>query len=190
MLLARAALLIAAAACLIACRQDMHDQPRYRALEASELFADGRSARPLPAGVVARGHLNETGPQYTGTDTNGRFLDTMPVALSRHMILRGRERYDIYCSPCHGLNADAQGMVALRGFRAPPSLHTDRARRMPVGYIFAVITNGFGGMPDYSNQIAAQDRWAVISYLRALQLSREATVADVPGDKRADLEST
>ena len=184
----RAALLIGAAVSLIACRQDMHDQPRYRALEPSEFFADGRSARPIPAGAVARGHLNETGPQYTGTGPNGQFVDTMPVALSRQLVLRGQQRYDIYCSPCHGLNADGQGMVALRGFLAPPSLHTDRARRMPVGYIFAVITDGFGGMPSYSDQIPVADRWAIISYLRALQISHEATVADVPADRRGELD--
>jgi len=114
----------------------------------------------------------------------------MPIALNRGLILRGRERYDIYCSPCHGLTGDAQGMVALRGFRAPPALHTDRARRLPPGYLFAVISNGFGGMPDYAEQIAAADRWAIIAYVRALQLSHQATVADVPDAGRSELENT
>jgi len=184
---ARSALMIAPACCLIGCRQDMHDQPKYRPLAASSFFADGRSARPIPAGTIARGELNDTGPAFTGVDTGGRFVDQLPVALTRQLVLRGRERFDIYCTPCHGLNADGMGMVALRGFRAPPSLLTDRVQRMPVGYIFAVITNGFGGMPDYSEQVAATDRWAIITYIRALQIAHQATVAEVPADKRGEL---
>lgn len=183
-------LIVTAAFTGVSCRQDMHDQPRYKPLQHSSFFADGRSARPLPANTVARGHLNDTQPQYTGVDSSGRFLDTLPVAINRQMIDRGRERYGIYCSPCHGLTGDAQGMVALRGFRAPPSFHTDRARRLPAGYLFAVISNGFGGMPDYSDQIAADDRWAIVTYVRALQISREGTLADVPPDKMQDLERT
>lgn len=175
------------ACCLAGCRQDMHDQPRYRPLEASTFFADGRSARPLPAGTIARGELNNTAPAFTGVQANGTFVDQLPMPLTRQVVLRGRERYDIYCSPCHGLNADAQGMVALRGYRAPPALVTDRVRRMPAGYIFAVITNGFGGMPDYAEQIQPDDRWAIVTYLRALQL-RQSTLAEVPSDRRTELD--
>jgi mono/diheme cytochrome c family protein len=183
------ALMIAAACALTACRQDMHDQPKYKPLAASSFFPDGRSARPIPAGTIARGELNNTGTAFTGVDNGGRFVDQLPVPLTRQLVYRGRERFDIYCSPCHGLNADGIGMVALRGFRAPPSLLTDRVQRMPVGYIFAVISNGFGGMPDYSEQVAAPDRWAIITYIRALQIGHNATAAEVPSDKRGELEA-
>jgi mono/diheme cytochrome c family protein len=149
----------------------MHDQPRFKPLQKSDFFADGRSARPLPPNTIARGHLADDQPRFTGV-VNARFVDTLPVPLTRDLVARGRERFDIFCSPCHGRLGDGNGMVALRGFRAPPSLLTDRVRRLPVGYIFAVITNGFGGMPDYAEQIAADDRWAIVTYVRALQLSR------------------
>lgn len=185
---ASAAAVIAAAVWLTACRQDMHDQPRYRPLEQSEFFADGRSARPIPAGTVARNAVLQPGPAETGTDDAGRFVDALPVTLTRDLVMRGRQRFEIYCSPCHGLNGDGNGMVALRGFRAPPSLLTDRVQRMPAGYIFAVITNGFGGMPDYSEQVRAADRWAITTYIRALQLRQQATLADVPADRRRELD--
>ena len=186
----RTKLVTLAFACLAAtaCRQDMHDQPRYEPLQPAEIFADGRSARPLPAHTVARGTLNDTQPEFTGMDASGGFLGTIPMPLDKALVNRGRERYEIYCSPCHGMAGDAQGMVALRGFRAPPSLHSDRARRLPPGYVFAVITNGFLGMPDYSDQIAVRDRWAIVAYVMALQLSAQASEADVPADRRAELE--
>jgi hypothetical protein len=175
--------------CLISCRQDMHDQPRYRPLEASSFFADGRSARPVPAGTVARNAVLQPGPGDTGADGAGRFVDHLPMELTRELVLRGRERFEIYCSPCHGLNADGNGMAALRGVRAPPSLLTDRARRLPVGYIFAVITNGFGGMADYADQVAVRDRWAITAYIRALQIRQQSTIADVPPDRRGELDA-
>jgi hypothetical protein len=168
----------------------MHDQPRYEPLQPSDLFADGRSARPLPAHTVARGTLNSGAPEFTGMDTDSRFLEKLPLPLDKQFVTRGRDRYDIYCSPCHGLTGDGQGMVALRGFRAPPSLYTDRIRRLPPGYVFSVITNGFGGMPDYADQIAARDRWAIVAYMRALQISKQGTVPDVPPGNRAELEIT
>jgi mono/diheme cytochrome c family protein len=111
-------------------------------------------------------------PQFTGVANDGRFLDTVPVALTRGVVERGRERFEIYCSPCHGRAGDGYGMIALRGLHGAPSLLTDRIRREPPGYIFAVISNGFGAMPDYAEQIVPNDRWAIITYVRALQLSR------------------
>ncbi len=166
----------------------MHDQPRFEPLQKSDFFPDGRSARAIPANTVARGHLDDLQPQSTGVKA-GEYLDAVPKPLSPAFMQRGRERFDVFCSPCHGRLGDGNGMAAQRGVRWPPSFHTDRARRLPVGYIFAVITHGFGGMPDYSDQIPADDRWAIIAYLRALQFSRTGTVNDVPPDRRASISS-
>ncbi len=171
---------------MFACRRDMQDQPKYTPLEESSFFVDGRSARPIPAHTIARGHLNDTDAFHTGAD-NGTFLDTIPASLSREMIERGQERFEIYCSPCHGSLGDGNGMVAKRGFKIPANFHSDRLRQAPPGYIFQVISNGYGAMPDYATQISAQDRWAIVAYVRALQLSRHATVADVPPQARQQL---
>lgn len=157
------------------CRQDMHDQPKYAPFRPNPLFADQRSARPLPEGTIARGHQNDTAPQNTGVDTQGQFLTTMPVELTASLVGRGQERYEIFCSPCHGEAGDAQGMAARRGVRAPPSFFNDRSRRLPVGYIYAVITNGYGGMSSYAHQIPPADRWAIVAFIRALQLGRQET---------------
>jgi mono/diheme cytochrome c family protein len=172
---------------LVGCRQDMHDQPKYEPYEKSEFFADQRSVRPRVAGTVARGHLNEPTPETTGK-IGAAFVATVPVAVTMDLMRRGQQRYDIFCSPCHGLSGAGDGMVVLRGFRAPTSLHDPRLRAQPDGYLFDVITNGFGAMPDYAAQVAIADRWAVVAYIRALQLSRNATLADVPADRRAELD--
>jgi mono/diheme cytochrome c family protein len=165
------------------CRQDMHDQPKYIPLRESTFFADSRSARPLVEGTVARGHLNDDDLLFTGK-MNGQDAAVFPRRVDATMIARGRQRFDIYCSPCHGLSGHGDGMVVLRGYRRPPSFHQDRLRNAPVGHFFDVITNGFGAMPDYAAQIRAEDRWAIIAYLRALQLSEHATMADVPAPER------
>ena len=169
-----------------ACRQDMQDQPKYKPLGESKFFADGRQARPIPAGTIARDELNDTDPFHTGV-SNRQFLDTIPMDVDLKLLERGRDRFDIYCSPCHGRMGDGNGMVAQRGFRAPANFHSDRLRSVPPGYIFQVITNGYGAMGDYGDQIAVNDRWAIVAYLRALQLSRHAPVADVPADARGQL---
>ena len=177
------ALVVASAAC----RQDMHDAPRYEPYEKSDFFADKRSARPLVAGTVARGHLNEPTPETTGKVGTG-FVATVPVPVTMDLMRRGQERYDIFCSPCHGLTGAGDGMVVQRGFRPPASLHDPRMRAQPDGYLFDAITNGFGVMPDYAAQVPIADRWAVVAYIRALQLSRNATLADVPADHRSEME--
>lgn len=169
-----------------ACRQDMHDQPKYIPLRQSPFFGDERSARPLVAGTVARGHLRDDTLLYTGK-IGGTDTTVFPFAPDAGVIARGRERFDIYCSPCHGRTGQGDGMVVRRGFRRPPTFHQDRLRDAPVGHLFDVITNGFGAMPDYQTEIRAEDRWAIIAYLRALQLSEHATLADVPADKRNEL---
>lgn len=178
---------LTAASLLCACRRDMQVQPKYTSLSPSSFFVDGRSARPVPAHTIARGHLNDTDGFHTGA-VNGAFLETIPVPITRPLLERGQQRFNIFCTPCHGPLGNGDGMVARRGFKVPANLHTDRLRHAPPGYLFQVISNGYGAMPDYSNQIHVADRWAIIAYIRALQLSRDATVADVPPQDRKKLE--
>jgi cytochrome c553 len=171
-----------------ACRQDMHDQPKYIPLRPSSFFDDGRSARPIPEGTVARGHLNADPAFYTGKGPDGKYVDRFPFPITKQVLLRGQDRYNIYCTPCHDRLGTGNGVVARRGFRHPPSYHIDRLRQAPNGYIFDVITNGFGAMQDYAAQLDPADRWAVVAYERALQLSQNATLQDVPVAERAKLE--
>ncbi|HZT77172.1 MAG TPA: cytochrome c [Vicinamibacterales bacterium] len=170
-----------------ACRQDMHDQPKYIPLRESTFFGDERSARPLVPGTVARGQLREDALLYTGK-IGDKDADVFPFPIDARVMARGQERFNIYCSPCHGRTGQGDGMVVRRGYRRPPTFHQDRLRDAPVGHFFDVITAGFGAMPDYAAQIKVEDRWAIIAYVRALQLSEHATAADVPGDRRGDLE--
>lgn len=169
-----------------ACRSDMQHQPKYLPLEASSFFVDGRSARPIPPGTIARGHLNDNNSFHTGAE-NGAFLNSIPVAITKPMLERGQQRYNIYCSPCHGMLGDGDGIVARRGFKIPANFHVDRLRQAPPGYLFQVISNGYGAMPDYGDQIGIEDRWAIVAYVRALQLARNAAVADVPVQERSKL---
>ena len=171
----------------LGCRQDMHDQPKYIPLRESTFFADDRSARPIVAGTVARGQLHDDPLLYTGK-VGGKDADVFPFGVDANVMARGRERFDIYCSPCHGRTGFGDGMVVRRGYRRPPTFHQDRLRDAPVGHFFDVITNGFGAMPDYAAQIKIEDRWAIVAYVRALQLSEHAAAADVPADHRGDLE--
>jgi len=168
----------------VACRQDMQDQPKYIPLRPSDFFGDARSERPLIEGTVPRGHLNDDVAFYTGKGPDGKFVKEFPLAVTKDVILRGQDRFNIYCAPCHSRLGDGQGMIVQRGFRAPPSYHTDRLRKAPLGYIFDVITNGFGAMPEYASQVPASDRWAIVAYIRALQLSQNATQADVPSGQK------
>lgn len=164
---------------LAGCRQDMHDQPRFKPLAMSDFYPDMRSERPPVEGTVARGQLHEDTYFYTGKvgDNPG---DYMPFPVTKEVLERGRQRFDIYCAPCHSRMGDGNGMVVQRGFRAPPSYHTDRLRKAPLGYFFEVMTYGYGAMPEYAPQIPARDRWCIVAYIRALQLSQSATSADVP----------
>jgi mono/diheme cytochrome c family protein len=169
-----------------ACRQDMHDQPKYTAYKRSDFFPDQRSARPLVEGTIAQGHLNEDELLYTGR-VGGQPATVFPFAVDAAVMQRGRERYDIFCSPCHGLTGEGDGMVVQRGYRRPPSFHVDRLRHAPPGHLYDVMTNGFGAMPDYAAQIPVRDRWAIAAYTRALQLSQNAAAADLPPDARGRL---
>src|SRR5436190_9665184 len=173
--------------CASGCRQDMHDQPKYIPLRESTFFADQRSARPVVAGTVARGELREDTLLYTGK-LNGADADMFPFSIDGPRLRRGQERFDIYCAPCHARTGEGDGMIVQRGYRRPPSYHDERLRSVPVGHFFDVMTNGFGAMPDYAAQIKVEDRWAIAAYIRALQLSEHATLADVPAAEREKLE--
>ena len=137
---------------------------------------------------MARGHLNDDAAFYTGTRPGRKILDTFPFPVTKDVILRGQDRFNVYCSPCHDRIGDGNGKVVRRGYRHPPSYHIDRLRQVEVGYIFDVITNGFGAMPDYAAQVQPRDRWAIVAYVRALQLSHNASVNDVPAQDRSKLD--
>jgi mono/diheme cytochrome c family protein len=168
------------------CRQDMHDQPKYQPLERSAFFEDGRSSRPLIAGTIAQGQLRADELLYTGK-SGDKPAAVFPFPITKEVLERGQQRFNIYCSPCHDRMGTGLGMVVRRGLRQPPSYHIQRLRESPVGYFYDVITNGFGAMPDYATQIQPRDRWAIVAYIRVLQRSQNATLADVPADKRAEL---
>lgn len=160
-------------AATVGCRQDMHNQPRYEPLEMSDLFADKRSARPVIEGTVARGQLKDDTYFYTGK-VNNQPGNVFPMPVTEKVLARGRERFNVFCTPCHSHVGDGNGMIVQRGLRRPPSFHIDRLRAAPAGHYFDVMTNGFGAMPDYAAQISVEDRWAIIAYIRALQLSQNA----------------
>ena len=184
----RLVLALAALVFVAGCRQDMHDAPRYEAFEASGTFADNRASRTAPAGTVARGWLREDEALYTGK-VNGQPVETFPFAIAEADLRRGQQRFNIYCTPCHGRLGDGNGMVVQRGLRQAASFHQDRLREERPGYFFDVITNGFGAMPDYATQIPVQDRWLIVAYVKALQLSQHAAADDVPADQRAALDA-
>jgi hypothetical protein len=162
-------------------RQDMANQPRKNPLAPAAFFQDGRSERPAIDNTVARGSI-ENDALFVSKESNA-----FPLPLTEELLARGQDRYGIFCSPCHGLQGDGQGMVTLRGMKHPPSYHQDRLRNEPNGYFYDVITNGFGAMNGYSAQLPPADRWAIVAYVRALQLSRNAHAADLPGALRDKL---
>jgi hypothetical protein len=171
-------------------RLHMYDQPRYAPLQKSSLFADGGSSRPLVAGTVPRGYLNQDKHFYTGMEGDSVFTAVFPFAITRAVLERGQERFNIFCSPCHDRLATGRGMVVRRGYKQPESMHIDRLRQQPVGYFFDVMTNGFATMPSYAAQIPPADRWAIAAYIRALQLSQNLSAADLPADLRVEMEQS
>jgi mono/diheme cytochrome c family protein len=175
------------ACAVVACRQDMHDQPKYRPFRESEIFADRRSARPFVPGTVARGTLREDAAFYTGKVGND-FVTEIPVKVTAELLARGQAQFQVFCSPCHGRTGRGDGMIVQRGFKKPSSYHVDRLRQMPIGYFYDVMTNGFGAMSDYAAQVPPADRWAIAAYVRTLQYSQYAPAADVPEDKHAELD--
>ncbi len=182
-------LFITLLACAIAqdgCRLDMHLQPKYNPEVPSDFFSDGRSARTPVDGTVPRGQLRTDELLYTGK-INGATANIFPFPMTREDLNRGRERYNIYCSPCHDYAGYGNGMIVQRGFPEPPSYHIARLRNAPAGHFFDVITNGFGLMYSYASRIPADDRWRIVAYIRALQLSQHAAVADVPAAEARNL---
>ena len=155
------------------CRQDMHDQPRYKPLAGTDFFNDGRSARPTIDDTVARGQLETDRARYTGQE-NGQDIEFFPIQISRDDLTRGRERFEVYCAPCHGRLGDGNGMIVERGLRHPPNYHDERLRKAPVGHFFNVITNGYGSMYPYASRVPVDDRWRITAYIRALQFSQDA----------------
>ena len=174
---------------LAGCRQDMQDQPKFIPLRPSNFFDDGRSERPLIEGTVARGHLNDDAVLYTGMGPDGKPVDAFPFPVTKEAMERGQQRYDVYCAPCHDRTGHGDGMIVRRGYKQPPSYYSDQVRQLANGFIFDVITRGFGAMPDYAAQIPPRDRWAIVAYVRALEASETATLNDVPPGERAKLEA-
>lgn len=218
----RSSIIVLAALAFSGCRQDMHDQPKYRPQRPIDQIGsinDGTSARPQVEGTVARDQLREDVEFYTGKLRNAQsaasrpvravttpptgnaqetqnaeatyegFVTEFPMPITAADLDRGQERFNIYCSVCHGRLGDGSGMIVKRGFRRPPSFHDERLRNAPIGYFFDVETNGFGAMPDYASQVPPEDRWRIIAYIRALQLSQRVALTDVPSGERGKLNS-
>jgi hypothetical protein len=177
-----ALLLLAACATgsMAACRRDMYQQPKYKPFAANDFFPDGSSARPLPHHTVARGHADLDTEYSQGQTEDGKLVEAFPIPVTLELIKRGQERYNIHCAVCHGATGEGNGMIVQRGFPAPPSYHIDRLRSAPAGYVYHVITNGYGVMYSYASRVEPTDRWAIIAYIRALQLSRNGTLQDIP----------
>jgi mono/diheme cytochrome c family protein len=180
------AALLCALGILAGCHRDMYDQPRYDPLERSTFFSDGRSARPAIAGTVPFRAPPAIGSLQTGRE-DGQLVSEIPLEVTPELLNRGQERFNIYCSVCHGRTGVGDGMIVQRGYRRPPTYHSDRLRGAPVGHFFDVMTNGFGAMPSYASQVPAADRWAIAAYIRALQLSQYARLDDLPPEMRRQL---
>jgi hypothetical protein len=170
------------------CRQDMHIQPKYLPYQETPFFADGRDERPVVPGTVARGHLRLDDLLYTGKE-DGEVADKFPFPMTRADIERGRQRYNIYCTPCHAYTGSGNGMIVQRGFPAPPSFHIDRLRQAPVGHFYQVMTDGYGSMYSYAARVEPEDRWRIAAYIRVLQLSQHATIEDVPEAEQQKLKA-
>ncbi|HET7697281.1 MAG TPA: cytochrome c [Vicinamibacterales bacterium] len=181
-----AAALLIAGASVAGCRQDMHNTPVGQPLRESLFVKNVSTSRAPVEGTVARGTLQDDAAFFTGKE-GGAPVNALPFALTAEVLDRGEQRFNIYCSPCHGVSGRGDGMIVRRGYRQPPSFHIDRLQQAPLGHFFDTMTNGFGAMPDYRAQIMPRDRWAIAAYVRALQLSQHATAADIPADERQKL---
>lgn len=171
---------------LAACHVDMYDQPKYQPNQPSEFFADGRAMRPPPENTVAMGSFDPESALFTGR-VDGELATELPMELTAELLERGQTRYNAYCSPCHGLAGDGNGVIAYRGGIQVPSFHSDRLRTVAIGYYFDVITNGVNRMYSYANRIPPEDRWAVAAYVRALQLSQNAPAEALTAEERSQL---
>ena len=180
-----ASLIVVACVASAGCTDYMIDQHKYETYEPSTLFKNGTSARAPVPGTIARGQLNDDPARFTGK-VNGKDVEEFPEPVTRALIERGRQRFQIFCTPCHGGLGDGNGIIVRRGFSKPPSFHDERLRAAPVGHFFSVVTHGYGAMTSYAARIAPDDRWAIIAYVRALQLSQHATVDDLKAIKEPD----
>ncbi len=170
-------------------RQNMYDQPKFEPYEKTDFFGDSRSARPSVEGTVPQGFLHEDEHLYSGK-VNGEFATEPPFPVTTEVLARGQQRFNIYCTPCHGEAGHGDGMIVQRGYKQPSSYHIDRLRDMPDGYYFDVISNGFGVMPSYSYQVRdAEDRWAIVAYIRALQLSQHAVISELPEEDQKTIQA-
>jgi mono/diheme cytochrome c family protein len=181
-------MLLGVAFLFVGCRPDMMNQPKAEPLSESDFFSNGTNARQPPAHTVARGNAREDTRFYTG-QTNGTYVTQLPVKLTRDLLIRGRNHFDAICAECHDRTGSGNGMVVQRGFPQPPSFHVGRLRNAPIGHFFDVITNGYGVMYSYATRVGPEDRWAIAAYIRALQLSHDATLSDVDPAERVMLES-
>ena len=168
---------------LLGCRQDMHDQPRYRLNAASDFWSDRRAARPAIKGTVPRNMNKSANPGYWTGEAGGKLVEVLPVPLTKALLERGRDRFQIYCSPCHGLSGYGDGIIVTRGLKNPPSYHTEALRDQPIGHFFTVMTKGSGSMASYAARIPVDDRWAIAAYVRALQQSQNVKIADLNQDE-------
>lgn len=167
---------------LLACRQEMRDDSRLKAYQETPFFADRNSSRPLVSGVVPRGEAHTDDFFYAG-EVNGHLVRGFPAAVTPEELNKGRERYNIYCEVCHGVTGVGDGPIVQRGFPRPPSFHEQRLRDAPEGHFFHVITQGYGVMYSYASRVEPSERWAIIAYIRALQLARDARAKDVPAEE-------
>jgi mono/diheme cytochrome c family protein len=174
---------------LVACHYDMYDQPKYQTYEPSSFFEDGRASRPAVAGAVSTNGVQTDAYLYTGLNPDGTEGTELPFPVSQELLLRGQEQYNIYCAVCHGETGYGDSVVAQRGAIVPANFHQQRLVDAPIGHIYNVITNGYRAMYSYASRITPEDRWAIAAYVRALQLSQNATLDDVPAAERAKLES-
>lgn len=187
--MALAGVTLALALLATGCRQDMHDQPVAEPFEESTFFADGVANRPFPEGTVARDHLRDDTAFYTGLTADDAMVTDFPLAVDPVLLTRGQDRFNTFCAPCHDRTGSGLGMIVRRGFKQPTSFHDERLRQQPVGYFYAVISNGFGDMSSYAAQMPPADRWAVVAYLRTLQWSQKVSLETVPADVRERIES-
>jgi mono/diheme cytochrome c family protein len=185
----KARLVVVLAAVVVSgCRPQMGVQPRCQPYERSDFFPDGSAMRPIPAHTIARGQLDANEAFHTGLRPDGRVVAEFPEPVTPQLVARGREQFEIFCAVCHGFTGKGDGMVVQRGFPAPPTFHSDRLRGAPVGHFVDVMTRGYGVMFPYASRVSAADRWAIVAYIRALQLNQHASMADVPPAERAKLE--
>jgi mono/diheme cytochrome c family protein len=172
---------------LSGCRQGMYNQPKAKPLRKNNLFLDQSSARPIPPNTVARGDLQLNDAFYTGKIAD-RLIDFIPIQITEENLMRGKERFNIYCSVCHGQTGEGNGMIVQRGFPPPPTFHSERLRSVPNGHIYDVITHGYGVMYSYASRINPNDRWCIVAYLRVLQLSHNVSIKDLSSEEQKELD--